>query len=301
MLRCFLIALLVSFAPVIFAKMTTADHITSILSAKTQAKIKKIPYFTIVIDAGHGGVDTGARGAKGVTEKNIVLRIAKQLANKLNQEKNIRAVLTRDGDYFLPLRKRLAIARKYNADLFIAIHADAYFNASARGASVYALSQHGATSEAAHWLARQENYAELGQVALNDLQDKSPMLRSVLIDLAQTATIRDSLRLGSKMLAALNPITTLHYPRVEQAPFMVLKSPDIPSVLVETGFISNPEDAEKLLNLNYQQKLVKALALGILHYHEQNQVLVKSSPRKRSLIDDKPVVAGIMTSCNSFS
>lgn len=222
--------------------------------------------FTVVIDPGHGGKDSGAKGRFGSTEKNVVLAIAKKLARKLNQQPNMRAVLTRNGDYFVPLRQRLKLARKGDADLFVAIHADAFFNTRARGASVYAISQHGATSEAARWLAQSENYSELGDVELNELKDDSAMLRSVLIDLAQTATIQDSLSLGNKMLDALNKVSALHKSNVEQAPFLVLKSPDIPSVLVETGFISNPVEEKKLTSPKYQEQLAQALSQGINKY-----------------------------------
>lgn len=230
---------------------------------------KKTEIFTVVIDAGHGGKDSGALGASGIKEKNVVLGIAKKLADEINQQPGMRAVLTRSGDYFVPLRQRLRLARKGEGDLFVAIHADAYFNSRAAGASVYALSQHGATSEAARWLAQKDNYSELDGVEFNSLQDRSPLLRSVLIDLAQTATIRDSLRLGNKVLDALDNISTLHYKHVEQAPFMVLKSPDIPSILVETGFISNPREERRLADPSYQQKLARALLVGIKQYKDR--------------------------------
>lgn len=226
--------------------------------------------FNIVIDAGHGGKDSGARGSHGALEKNIVLAIARKLTIELNHNKNLHAVLTRSHDTFVPLRERLALARKSKADLFIAIHADAFFNKSATGASVYALSARGATTEAARWLAKQDNYSELGGVELDALQDRSPLLRSVLIDLAQTATIRDSLHLGNKVLDALDDMTTLHYKHVAQAPFVVLKSPDIPSILVETGFISNPWEERRLVNPLYQQQLARALSRGIILYVQNN-------------------------------
>lgn len=222
--------------------------------------------FVIVIDPGHGGKDTGAIGNDGAQEKHVVLAIAKKLATLINQQSNMRAVLTRDGDYFVPLRGRLELARKGKADLFIAIHADSYFNDQASGASVYALSHRGATSEAARWLAKRENTSELGGVDLAELGDKSYVLRSVLIDLAQTATTTDSLRLGTSMLNALDDVTKLHYARVEQAPFVVLKSPDIPSILVETGFISNPSEEEKLRSPAYQEKIARALFDGVRGY-----------------------------------
>ena len=221
---------------------------------------------TIVIDPGHGGKDTGAIGERGIEEKNVVLGISKKLAELINQEPNMRAVLTRDKDYFVPLRDRLKLARKGKADLFVAVHADAFFNNSASGASVYALSRRGATSEAARWIAKRDNYSELGGVDLGELGDQSYMLRSVLIDLAQTATITDSLRLGSSILDSLEDITRLHYSRVEQAPFVVLKSPDIPSVLVETGFISNSNEELRLNDRNYQAQIALALFNGIHAY-----------------------------------
>ncbi|MFZ2314394.1 MAG: N-acetylmuramoyl-L-alanine amidase [Gammaproteobacteria bacterium] len=230
---------------------------------------KKIEIFTVVIDAGHGGKDSGALGSNGIKEKNVVLGIARKLADEINQQPGMRAVLTRSGDYFVPLRQRLRLARKGEGDLFVAIHADAYFNSRAIGASVYALSQHGATSEAARWLAQKDNYSELDGVEFNSLQDRSPLLRSVLIDLAQTATIRDSLRLGNKVLDALDNISTLHYKHVEQAPFMVLKSPDIPSILVETGFISNPREERRLADPRYQQRVARALLVGIQQYKDR--------------------------------
>lgn len=225
--------------------------------------------FTIVIDAGHGGSDPGAIGPSGLLEKNVVLKIAKKLANEINEEPNMKAILTRSGDYFLPLRKRLNIARKSKADLFIAIHADAHYDKEAEGISVFALSKHGATSEAARWLAQRENYSELNDLELNSLQDHSIALRSTLIDLAQTVTIEDSLRLGRLVLQSLDDISTLHYKTVEQAPFVVLKSPDVPSILVETGFITNPHEERRLNGEAYQHQIVYALQQGIAQYLKQ--------------------------------
>jgi N-acetylmuramoyl-L-alanine amidase len=240
------------------------DDIFKMLAEQATENQTKKRLFTVVIDAGHGGKDVGAKGPSGMQEKTVVLSIAKRLARLINQSANMRAVLTRNGDYFVPLRGRLKLARKDNADLFIAIHADAYFEDNARGASVYALSSGAATSEAARWLAQKDNYSELGGVELNALQDRSPLLRSVLIDLAQTSTTQDSLRLGRHILNALNDISALHYKHVEQAPFMVLRSPDIPSVLIETGFISNPYEEARLSDPRYQQKLAQAIYQGIL-------------------------------------
>jgi N-acetylmuramoyl-L-alanine amidase len=227
----------------------------------------------IVIDAGHGGKDSGTVGRRGTQEKDVVLGIALRLADLVNSEPNMRAVMTRDGDYFVTLGDRLAITRNDKADLFIAIHADSYFNNQSTGASVYALSPHGASSVAARWLADRENHSELGGVDLNELGDKSYVLRSVLIDLAQTATISDSIKLGSDVLDSLERVTALHYAQVEQALFMVLKSPDIPSVLVETGFLSNPREEERLRESAYRDKLARALLEGIRHYAASHPVM----------------------------
>jgi N-acetylmuramoyl-L-alanine amidase len=220
----------------------------------------------VVIDAGHGGKDPGTIGTNGGKEKEIVLGIAIRLASLINKEPNMRAILTRKGDYFVTLRDRLRLARKDKADLFVSIHADAYQNDQSTGVSVYALSRHGATSEAARWLASRENDSELGGVDFGELGDKSYMLRSVLIDLAQTATIADSVQLGTNVLRALENVTKLHDPHVEQAPFVVLKSPDIPSVLVETGYLSNPREEERLRAPEYRDRLAEALLSGIHRY-----------------------------------
>jgi N-acetylmuramoyl-L-alanine amidase len=239
---------------------------------KDTAALNKQRIFTVVIDAGHGGKDSGARGNDGTEEKTVVLNIARLLAEKINQQPSMRAVLTRNGDYFVPLRQRLRLARKDKADLFVAVHADAYFETNATGASVYALSEHGASNEATRWLAQRENYSELGGVELNALQDRDPMLRSVLVDLAQTVTIQDSMRLGNKVLDALDNVSSLHYSQVERAPFVVLKSPDIPSILVETGFITNPFEEQRLSDSIYQDKLASALLQGIQAYVQKYAV-----------------------------
>ncbi|AZV75655.1 N-acetylmuramoyl-L-alanine amidase [Coxiella burnetii] len=218
----------------------------------------------VVIDPGHGGRDPGATGPAGAHEKDIVLKISRYLQRDINRQPGFKAYLTRKGDYYLTLRQRLAIARRYRADMFIAVHADAYKNHRSQGASVFALSQRGATSEAARWLATKENESELmGGV---DLADKNNLLKSVLINLSQTATIRDSLHIGQRIIRALKNIGRLHHSRVEQAAFVVLKSPDIPSLLVETGFISNPYEERKLLNPIYQQHIASALMQGICAY-----------------------------------
>lgn len=220
----------------------------------------------IVLDPGHGGKDPGATGRRGTHEKEVVLAIAKRLKQVIDKQPGMKAILTRKGDYYIGLRQRLELARKYDADLFISIHADAFKNPRSKGASVFALSQRGATSEAARWLAEKENYSELGGVNLSDLDDSSGIIRSVLIDLSQTATISASLKLGKRILNNLDDFTVLHNERVEQARFVVLKSPDIPSILVETGFISNPREESHLKSSFYQEKLAKALTAGLISY-----------------------------------
>lgn len=222
----------------------------------------------VVIDPGHGGKDPGATGPHGIHEKDVVLAISRDLQTRLNQIPGIHAYLTRTGDYFITLRGRLDIARKDKADLFVAIHADAYINNNSQGASVFALSETGATSEAARWLADRENYSELGGV--QDFSDKSYLVRSVLLDLSQTVTITQSLQIGHMILGSLGQVTPLHHGVVEQARFVVLKSPDIPSLLIETGFITNPSEEARLSNPNYQEKLADAIAIGIEKYFWQN-------------------------------
>ncbi len=229
------------------------------LSAQSRPLRKVI----ILIDPGHGGKDSGALGARGSQEKNVVLAISRELQELVNRQPGMQAVMTRSNDSYIPLRERLHKARQYKADVFIAIHADAYRNTHLVGSSVYALSARGATSEAARWLAEKENYSELGGV---DLNNKSNLLRSVLLDLSQTATIGASLQLGNSILNSLHQITSLHRRRVEQAPFVVLKSPDIPSVLVETGFISNPTEEARLIQSWYQRSLAQAIFKGLNEY-----------------------------------
>jgi N-acetylmuramoyl-L-alanine amidase len=220
----------------------------------------------VVLDPGHGGKDPGAIGPHRAREKDVVLTIARRLKTYIDQQPGMRAVLTRNGDYYIGLRERMAIARRHNADLFIAIHADAFENHNSHGASVFALSQRGATSEAARWLAAKENYSELGGVNLSKIHDQNGVIRSVLIDLSQTATISASLQLGHQVLHGLNHITDLHSHKVEQARFMVLKSPDIPSLLIETGFISNPREEMNLTNPRYQAQMCQAIVGGIKTY-----------------------------------
>ena len=227
----------------------------------------------VAVDAGHGGEDPGARGRGGTYEKNITLAIAKKLKARIDQEPNMRAVLVRDGDYYIPLQMRVQKARRVHADLFVSIHADAFIKPDARGSSVFALSESGATSVAARWLAKRENEADLiGGVNL-DVPD--PYLKQTLLDLSQTATINDSLKLGKAVLAELGGINTLHKPRVEQAGFAVLKSPDIPSILVETAFISNPQEEKRLKDNQYQEKMADAVLSGIKRYFAKNPPLAR--------------------------
>lgn len=229
---------------------------------------------TIAVDPGHGGEDPGARGANGSREKEITLKIAKKLKQKIDAESNMRALLTRDGDYFVPLGTRVVKARKFKADLFISIHADAFTNPAARGSSVFALSEKGATSASARYLAKKENESDLiGGVSLGG---RDPLLAKTLLDLSQTATIHDSLKLGKAVLGHIGEINKLHKNHVEQAGFAVLKSPDIPSILVETAFISNPDEERKLMDDAYQDKLVDSILSGIRKYFASNPPLSAS-------------------------
>jgi N-acetylmuramoyl-L-alanine amidase len=221
----------------------------------------------IAIDAGHGGKDPGASGRRGTTEKAITLLIGRELAHRIQRERGMRPVMIRDGDYYMGLRDRIEKARLHKADLFISIHADAFHNPQARGSSVYALSLSGASSEAAQWLANRENAADLiGGVTLGDKDD---MVASVLLDLSQTATIQASLDIGGEMLKQLGQHNKLHRDYVQQAGFLVLKSPDIPSVLVETAFISNLEEERKLADRAHQAKLAEAMLRGIKSYYSR--------------------------------
>jgi N-acetylmuramoyl-L-alanine amidase len=219
---------------------------------------------TVVVDAGHGGEDPGARGRRGTLEKHVTLAIARRLKGLIDAEPGMRAVLTRDGDYFIPLAARADKARRVKADLFVSVHADAFMLPHARGSSVFALSERGATSTTARWLAKRENEADLvGGVNL-DVKDR--YLAETLLDLSQTATINDSLKVGRAVLDELGEINTLHKPHVEQAGFAVLKSPDVPSILVETAFISNPEEEKRLGDAAYQDRLARAVLAGIKRY-----------------------------------
>jgi N-acetylmuramoyl-L-alanine amidase len=228
----------------------------------------------VAIDAGHGGEDPGAHGGGGAREKDVTLAIARRVKQRVDEEPNMRGVLIRDGDYFIPLHGRVVKARKVSADLFVSIHADAFVKPDARGSSVFALSERGATSAAARWLAKKENDADL--IGGVNLDVKDPYLAQTLLDLSQTATINDSLKLGKAVLSELGGINTLHKGAVEQAGFAVLKSPDIPSILVETAFISNPGEERRLTDDDYQDKMAGAIVSGIRGYFANNPPLAKS-------------------------
>jgi len=229
---------------------------------------------TIALDPGHGGEDPGAIGARGSREKDIVLAVAKRLKAKLEQMPNTRVMLTRDGDYFVPLGTRVQKARKVQADLFVSIHADAWVKPDASGSSVFVLSEKGASSSAARWLANDQNKADLVGGANFATADKH--LASVLFDLSTTAQINDSLKLGKAVLGEIGGINRLHKASVEQAGFAVLKAPDIPSILVETAFISNPQEEAKLNDDGYQDKLAEAITKGIRRYFSDNPPMAKS-------------------------
>jgi len=225
----------------------------------------------IAIDAGHGGEDPGAIGPKRIKEKKVVLAISRELKKMFDRTPGYKAVLVRNGDYYISLRKRTSIAHKKRADLFISIHADAFNKPSANGASVFALSRRGATSETARYLAGRENRADLiGGAGSVSLDDKDKMLASVLLDLSMTATLSSSLEVGAEVLKSMGGVARLHKKKVEQAGFVVLKSPDIPSILVETGFISNPKEAKRLASRHYQQKMARAIFQGVSRYFSNN-------------------------------
>lgn len=218
----------------------------------------------IAIDAGHGGIDPGAIGKGGTREKDVVLHIARDLAARINREPGMRAVLVREGDYFLAHRQRMAKARAAKADMFVSIHADSVGNATVSGSSVYILSTKGASDEQARWLAERENAADLkGGISLDD---KDNTLASVLLDLSQSASITSSMQAAERVLRTLNTVNEVRKPKVQQAGFLVLKSPDIPSMLVETAFISNPGDERRLRQDGYRQKLAEAIFRGVHDY-----------------------------------
>jgi len=230
----------------------------------------------VALDPGHGGEDPGAIGPGGTREKDVVLQIAHRLRDRINQQPNMRAYLTRDADFFVPLHIRVQKARRVGADLFISIHADAFFTERPQGASVFALSDKGASSSAARWMADKENSADL--VGGVNVKAKDAQVQKALLDMSTTAQINDSLKLGSAMLGEIGAVGKLHKPRVEQAGFAVLKAPDIPSVLVETAFISNPDEEAKLRSEAYQLQLADALMRGIGRYFARNPPLARNRP-----------------------
>ncbi|HEX7636927.1 MAG TPA: N-acetylmuramoyl-L-alanine amidase, partial [Burkholderiaceae bacterium] len=222
----------------------------------------------IAIDPGHGGEDPGATGPTGLREKDVVLAIASQLRDRLNAKPGVRVLMTRDADFFVPLGERVRKAERVQADLFVSIHADAFFTPQARGASVFALSQGGASSAAARWMANRENQAD--SVGGVNVKVKDAEVMRAMLDMSTTAQIKDSLRLGNEVLSRIGKVGRLHRGQVEQAAFAVLKAPSIPSILVETAFISNPQEEDKLRDPKYRHELVEALYAGIDRYFAKN-------------------------------
>ncbi|NOX75460.1 MAG: AMIN domain-containing protein [Gammaproteobacteria bacterium] len=247
------------------ARSKPAKVVTRTAANATKGQARDV---IVAIDAGHGGDDPGASGRRGTREKDVVMAIARELEKLVKKQRGMRPVMIRQGDYYLGLRKRMQKARDLKADLFISIHADAFRDGRARGASVFVLSQNSATSKAAQWLAANENSADLiGGVSLDDKDD---LLASVLLDLSRNATIAASLDVGSNVLSELKKIGRVHKRRVEQAGFVVLKSPDVPSILVETGFISNRHEEKNLRSKAYQRKLARAMLKGVKTYFANN-------------------------------
>ena len=238
----------------------------------TQSRIDRL--IIVALDPGHGGEDPGATGPTGLREKDVVLAVALKLRDRINAVPGMRAMLTRDADFFVPLQERVRKARRVQADLFVSIHADAFFKPHARGASVFALSQGGATSTAARWMADKENAADL--VGGVNIKAKDATVLRTLLDMSTTAQIKDSLKLGNEVLSRIGRVGRLHRGAVEQAGFAVLKAPEIPSILVETAFISNPEEEDKLRDPEYQRKLVEALFTGIDRYFAKNPPLARN-------------------------
>jgi len=251
-------------------KLMAEDKKTTLTTKEIERPKEELPKETeqakiiVAIDAGHGGEDPGARGSSGTKEKDITLAIAKKLKNTIDKEPNMQGVLIRDGDYFIPLAKRVAKARKLEADIFVSIHADAFTKKSVKGSSVFALSERGASSAFAKFIANKENESDLiGGVSIDD---KHPVLAQTLLDLSLSATINDSMKLGRYVLDEMGKVNTLHKKYVEQAGFAVLKAPDIPSILVETAFISNPKEEKNLRSESFQIKLAESVVKGIKTY-----------------------------------
>ncbi|MBP6366689.1 MAG: N-acetylmuramoyl-L-alanine amidase [Nitrosomonas sp.] len=249
----------------------------SLQAAKSRKPSMMVPRIIIVaIDPGHGGKDPGAIGNQGTQEKDVTLAIARKLKERIDKEPNMRAVLTREGDYYITLPQRRINARRANADLFVSIHADANPKSHAHGSSVFTLSEHGATSTTASWLANKENSVDTDLMGGIDITSKSKDIKELLLDLSVNATINDSVKLAEQVLKQLSDINHLHKRNVEQAGFAVLKSPDIPSILVETAFLSNPKEEEKLRNKTYQNKISDAVFVGIKNYFANNPALARA-------------------------
>ena len=247
-------------------KTPMAQDIPEIKESPAPAKYKRL--ITIAIDPGHGGEDPGAIGSMGSKEKNVVLSIAKRLRDKIEEEAYMRPFLTRDGDYFVPLHVRVQKARRVEADLFISIHADAFIEPRAKGASVFALSQMGASSSMARWMANKENASDL--IGGINIKTQDKQVANLLLDMSTTAQIKDSLQVGNSILKQIGGFAALHKAKVEQASFAVLKAPDIPSILVETAFISNPQEEARLNDDAYQDQIAEAILKGIKEYFSKN-------------------------------
>ena len=244
------------------AQATTARARTADDSSATPRDV------VVAVDAGHGGEDPGAVTRSGLHEKDVVLAIARALGRRIDRTPGMKAVLIRDGDYYVGLRRRMEIARRHGADLFVSIHADSFRDSRVSGSSVYVLSRRGASSEAARWLAEQENASDfVGGVSLDDKDD---LLASVLVDLQQTATLSASSEVGGHVLKSLGRVAHSHKRRIERAGFLVLKSPDIPSILIETGFLTNPSDAKRLSDKAHQDKVARGILAGIIRYFDSN-------------------------------
>jgi N-acetylmuramoyl-L-alanine amidase len=240
------------------------------IKTNQQQRKKRKDHFVIAIDPGHGGRDPGAIGKRGTREKDIALAVGKKMKALVNRTPGYKAILTRDADRYVTLRNRVKKARDVEADIFVSLHADAFHKSHVKGASVYALSLSGASSEAARWAAKKENSSDLiGGISLDDKDD---LIASVLLDLSQTATIQDSLELGSDVLSQIGKVSRLNNKKVQQAGFAVLKAPDMPSILIETAFLSNPSEEQKLRSPKHQQKLAKAVFSGVRSHLKNRQI-----------------------------
>jgi N-acetylmuramoyl-L-alanine amidase len=268
--RSFVLQPILQYGDRLVVDLYTADQQVAPVVQKADLISLQMRDVIIAIDAGHGGEDPGAVGkvrGKDLYEKDVVLAIAKRLARMFEEEPGFKPMLVRTGDYYIGLRKRTQIARNQQVDVFLSIHADAFMTPQAHGASVYAISQRGATSETARWLAEKENRADLiGGVGGVSLDDKDDLLAGVLLDLSMTASLSSSLEMGTEVLKHIKPVNRLHKKNVEQAAFAVLKSPDIPSLLIETGYISNPKEASRLATKAHQEKMARALFRGVRDY-----------------------------------